>query len=353
MKNFLVRKCLFALVATTMLLSSCEEIVETPDLTSKNLKGMFVVCEGGFGKANGDITFYDSEKSLKSLFNTANNMELGDVAMSFEIVDTLGFIAVNNSQKVTVVNMKNFKVLKTIEGFSYPRSIVRANETTVYVSNGNGYSGNCIYSIDLKTLTKKDSLSVATGPEKLLKVGSKVYAAIAGGWNNDGKSVVEIDPTTFKVVNTFEVAPVPVDITVDINNNLWVYSKGVASYDANWNVSYSGMGISKINISTKTVETFPLTKMSAGGINNIATSKDGSIVYYLNDGLYAMPVSATALPNLKLVDQTFYGLAVDPKTGAIICLDDVNSKAVAYDAKGAELFNFETATFPNSVVFSY
>lgn len=353
MKKILLRKCLFALGATTMLLSSCEEIVETPDLTSKNLKGMFVVCEGGFGKANGDITFYDSEKSLKSTFNTVNNQELGDVVMSFEIVDTLGFIAVNNSQKVTVVNMKNFKVLKTIDGFSYPRSIVRANETSVYVSNGNGYAGNYIYSIDLKTLTKKDSLSVATGPEKLLKVGSKVYAAIAGGWKNDGKSVVEIDPTTFKVVNTFEVASVPVDLTADINNNLWVYSKGVAAYDADWNVTYSGMGISKITTSTKTVQIFPLTKMSAGGINNIAISKDGSMVYYLNDGLYAMPISATALPTIKLVDHLFYGLGVDPKTGAIICLDDANAKAVAYDARGSELFSFETATFPNSVKFSY
>jgi hypothetical protein len=65
-----------------------------------------------------------------------------------------------------------------------------------------------------------------------------------------------------------------------------------------------------------------------------------------------MSVSATSLPSSKLVDQQFYGVETDPQNGNIICLDAVNSKAVVYNSTGTKLFDFITAPFPNSVVFS-
>lgn len=357
MKTKFFKNWLFALSGAAVLLTSCEETEDTPIIAANNLKGMFVVCEGGGGNANGDITFYngDSAKPVKNLYFSVNKVALGDVVQSFDIVDSLGFIVVNNSQKIIVVSMKTFKFIKTISGFSYPRNIVRANDNTVYVSNGKGKSkgGNYIYSINLTTLTKSDSIEVATGPEKMIVVNSKVYAAIAGGWENDGKTVVEIDPSTFKITNNFEVASVPVDMVADKNNDIWVFCKGIATYDANWVATYSNSGISKINISTQVVTIFPLATMFASGVNDIASNKDGSLIYYLNDGLYAMSISATALPTTKIVDKLFYGMDVDPESGNIICLDDANSKAVGYNANGEEQFSFETAKFPNSVVFSY
>ncbi|MFO7852883.1 MAG: YncE family protein [Bacteroidota bacterium] len=350
-----VRYRMLILGIAALLLTACEKTVEEPDITVNNLKGMFVVCEGVYGSANGDITFYDSEsdQSTKSLYFSVNNVELGDVVQSFEIVDTLGFIVVNNSQKVTVVNMKDFKVVKTIDGFSYPRSVVRADDNTVYVSNGNGSSENYIYSIDLFLLEKSDSLQVASGPEKLIKVNSKIYGAISGGWNNDGNTVIEIDPSTFAILHTYEVASVPVDIVADKDNNIWAYCKGVPDY-ANWpDVTYTNSGITKINVSTRAVTTLPLSKISSPGINNIAVNPGGNIIYYLNDGLYSMPVSSTVLPDSKVVDRLFYGMDVDPVSGHIVCLDEINSEAVIYDINGVEEMSFNTAPYPNSVVFSY
>jgi hypothetical protein len=355
MKTNKLKNHVLALGVAIILFTSCEKTeIETP-ITVNNLKGMFVVCEGYYGSANGDITFYDSktEQTTKSLFNSVNGLALGDVVQSFEIVDTLGFIVVNNSQKVTVVNMKDFKVVKTINGFSYPRSVVQANDNTIYISNGNGSSGNYIYSIDLSTLKKTDSLKVSTGPEKLINVNSKVYAAIAGGWNNDGNTVIEINTTSFTVSNTFTVASVPVDIVGDKNNNVWVYCKGFPDYTNYPNVTYSNAAISKIDVSAKKVTSFPISDMSSPGINNIAVSKDGSSVFYLNDGLYSLPITATSLPGSKIVNQRFYGVDVDPQSGDIVCLDAANSKAVDYNSKGLKQFEFETANFPNSVIFSY
>ena len=355
MKIMSLKTWLLTFVGTALIMTACEKTVDDPDITANNLKGMFVVCEGVFGQANGDISFYDSDlnQTTKSLYSSTNGVPIGDVVQSFVIADTLGFIVVNNSQKVTVVNMKDFKAVKTITGFSYPRSVVRTDENTIYVSNGDGYSSNYIYSIDLASLKKTDSLEVTTGPEKLIVANSKVYAAIAGGWNNDGNTVIEIDPSTFTIANTFIVASVPVDVVADKNNNIWAYCKGIPDYSNYPNVTYTNSGISKINVATKIVATFPLTTMSSPGINNISVSKDGNVIYYLNDGLYSMSISATELPASKVIDQLFYGIDVDPRSGKIVCLDASDSKAVVYNSSGVKQNSIETLAFPNSVIFSY
>ncbi|MBK7489912.1 MAG: hypothetical protein IPI74_08950 [Bacteroidales bacterium] len=229
MKTNLLQKAMLLCAGAIIMLVSCQKDPDD-DITAKNLKGMFVVCEGNFGSAEGDITWYnpDDGKTVKSLYYSANSTELGDIAQSFVIADTLGFIAVNNSQKVTVINMKSFVAVKTLNNFSYPRSITRANEKTVYVANGNGFADNYIYSIDLATLKKTDSLVVTTGPESLITAGNKVYATISGGWNNDGNTVIEIDPETFEITKTYTVGSCPVDLVADNNMNIWVYCKGIA-----------------------------------------------------------------------------------------------------------------------------
>lgn len=355
MKRNELKKLLPVLTAIMLMVSSCEKTIDEPPLTVNNLKGMFVPCEGIFGQANGEISFYDSRtgQTTKSLFHSVNGVAPGDVVQAFEIADTLGFIVVNNSQKVIVVNMKDFRVVKTIDGFSYPRSVVRADDKSVYVSNGNGTSDNYISRISLSTLEITGTLTLNTGPERLIAVKSKVFAAISGGWNNDGNTVIEIDPVSFTVINTYTVASIPVDIVSDKDNNIWAYCKGIPDY-TNWpEVTYSGAGLSRINTSAATVTTFAIDNMASPGINNIAASRDGSTIYYLNDALYSLPVTATSLTPSRVVDQLFYGVEVDPQTGNIVCLDAVGSRAVVYNAAGIRQFEFETAKFPNSVTFSY
>lgn len=355
MKDEFLKYTLVLLTGVAAMLVSCEKNDPEPDITANNLKGMFIVCEGSYGSADGDITYYNTAigSAINTLYYSVNNVEAGDIVQSFAIADTLGFLVVNNSQKVIVVNMQDFGTKKTLTGFSYPRDIVRSDEATLYVSNGNGTAENYIYSIDLLSLEKTDSLEISTGPESLLAVGSKVYAAISGGWNNDGNTVIEIDASTFTITRTHPVGSCPVDLVADIDNNIWVYCKGAPDY-SNWpDVTYTNAGISKINTATGQVTTLPIADMSSSGLKNIAASMDGSIIYYLNGALYSMPATSTALPAMKMVDKAYYGLDVDPQTGNIVCLDAVNSRAVVYNTSGVELFDFETGDYPNSAVFSY
>ena len=353
MKSNLMRKIMLLCAGAIIMLVSCEK---DPDngITAKNMKGMFVVCEGNFGSAEGDITWYNPEdgNTVKSLYYSTNGTELGDIAQSFIIADTLGLITVNNSQKVTVVSMKSFAMVKNLNNFSYPRGITRANEKTVYVANGNGSADNYIYSIDLTTLKKTDSLVVSKGPESLLTVGDKVYATISGGWNNDGNTVIEINPETFEITKTYTVGSCPVDLVADNNKNIWVYCKGIADYSAYPDVTYTGMGLCKIDRTTGNVTTFEFTEMVSPGIYNVAASPDGKTIYYLNDGVFAVASTATSLPASALIDGSFYGIDVDPKSGNLVGLDAVNSKAVVFNTNGIEQYSFETGNFPNSVIFS-
>jgi len=353
MKSNLMRKIMLLCAGAIIMLVSCEK---DPDngITAKNMKGMFVVCEGNFGSAEGDITWYNPEdgNTVKSLYYSTNGTELGDIAQSFIIADTLGLITVNNSQKVTVVSMKSFAMVKNLNNFSYPRGITRANEKTVYVANGNGSADNYIYSIDLTTLKKTDSLVVSKGPESLLTVGDKVYATISGGWNNDGNTVIEINPETFEITKTYTVGSCPVDLVADNNKNIWVYCKGVPDYSTYPDISYTGMGLCKIDRTTGNVTTFEFTEMVSPGIYNVAASPDGKTIYYLNDGVFAVASTATSLPASALIDGSFYGIDVDPKSGNLVGLDAVNSKAVVFNTNGIEQYSFETGNFPNSVIFS-
>ena len=354
MKINLLQKVMLLCAGAVITLTSCERDPD-PDITAENLKGMFVVCEGAYGSAEGDITYYNTAdgSSIKSLFYSVNAVEAGDILQSFAIADTLGFLIVNNSQKVIVISMKTFETVKTITGFSYPRHVTRADENTIYVTNGNGSAENYIYSIDLTTLEKSDSIEVSTGPETLITVGSSVYASISGGWNNDGNTVVKINPATFTITGTYNVGSCPVDLAADKDKNIWVYCKGTPDYSNYPDISYTGMGLSKINASTGNVTTLAFTEMVSSGIYNIAASPDGNTIYYLNDGLYAVSSTAASLPSSALIESSFYGIGVDPESGNIVGLDAVDSKAVVYNTNGVEQFNFETGDYPNAVIFNY
>ena len=56
MKTNLLQKVMLLCAGVVITLVSCQKDPDD-DITAKNLKGMFVVCEGNFGSAEGDITW--------------------------------------------------------------------------------------------------------------------------------------------------------------------------------------------------------------------------------------------------------------------------------------------------------
>jgi hypothetical protein len=339
-------------IAAIATFTACEKTDDTIDSNTKKLKGLFVVCEGGVSNANGDITWYspDSVKTIQSLYHTVNGTPLGSIFQSFATADTLGFLVVNNSQKLTVVNMNNFKSIKTIENLSYPRCIIQVDANTMYLTNGNGSSNNHIYVLDIPTLSIVDTIKVGKGPESLIKVNNKVYVCNSGGWSTDN-NVMEININTRKVKDTITVAYSPLDIEVDYNDNLWIYCNG--GYDSNYNPLETAK-IYNINTSTNKVIGYYDYEGAAKSYGNylITMSKDKKSLYFINDAIYKLDITQTTLSASKWVDGSYYAVSTDPDNGDILGLDATNKKAIAYDSNTKTVkYEIETGTSPNAVVF--
>ncbi|MBR8535483.1 hypothetical protein KDU71_07925 [Carboxylicivirga sediminis] len=337
---------LFALVA--LLFASCTNDDPKPEYPS--LKGDFVVCEGGFNKNNGAISFYSAEVSDNNIFKSVNGRDLGDVVTDFEVVDTLGFIVVNNSQKVELVRMRDFKSVETIDDqqLTYPRFVKQATKSTVYISNGSMDGEVLIY--DFKKFELVGKIAVGQGPEMMVKIADKMYVANSGGWGADN-TISVIDINTSKVVSTIEVGFGTTVLKADAENNLWAFSRG--AYDANWQLSDAKI----YKISTKTdavVNSFAIpATLATFGTNLLAVSPKG-YVYYISDAVYKMDIDAEVLPTEKWLDQALYGIEVNPDYNTVYGMDANNNKVLLMNEADASVLSSysSTSNYPNSVYFN-
>lgn len=336
-------------------LVSCEDDSSAPKYQVKTLKGAFVVNEGVLNQNNGAISFISEEDGSidLDLFKTVNQKEVGDVVQSFSIVDTLGFIVVNNSRKVEVVHMKDFKQVLTISNLSYPRHVVKARENVIYISNGNGLAeGNdklIVY--DYKQKKKLGEIEVGRGPEEMKKVGNKIYVANSGGWGTDN-TVSVIDANTDTNLKTIEVGQTSVDLEVDKNNNVWVLSKGKMSFTSGEVSENSRLFV--INTSTDEVlKTIDLNNhVISWGSNLIAMNAAGDKVILAHEGVYKIDINATTYTSEKITDGSWYGVSTNPANGDIYLLSSSKKKAFIYNASGVKLSEKTVWEYPRDVIFN-
>ena len=135
MKNQII---LLALLALTMQACTDEPPIPTP--IDPNLafdKGVFIINEGNFGVGNASIDFYqrDSNRLIKNVFETVNGRPMGDVAQSMTIFKNKGYIVLNGSAKVEVIDAKTFKSEASINGFSSPRCFLGIDANRAFVAD--------------------------------------------------------------------------------------------------------------------------------------------------------------------------------------------------------------------------
>lgn len=362
MINYLKNTLLRGLILSAILLASCSD--DDPNVLAPGSEGFFIINEGGFGNGNTSISFYDRETETVSnnLFATTNGIPLGDQAQSMTLHDGKGFIVVQNSGKIEVVDPDDLSILETISAdIISPRYFVGLSSTKGYVSDwgADGVTGT-VKVIDLVNYEVTATIAIGQGTNRLLLVGNLLYAVNAGGFGRDNTLKV-IDTNTDQVITTTVIGDNPNSIVRDSGGNFWLAISGHTAFDpqtfAVIEEESTPGAIVKLDASGE--ETMRLTFTEVGFSqkpSNISINNSGNQLYFLYAGeIYTMSTSTNALPSEPFVSNSFYGFAVDPIDNTIIGCEapDFSSSGniLIYSEAGDLLATHAVGIGPNGCTF--
>ncbi|TGE09969.1 YncE family protein [Hymenobacter fodinae] len=344
--------------AAALTLFSCDPNNDpTPEEKPVVTSSVFVVNEGNFRRANSDISLFSKANNRVTnayLYTSVNGRPLGDVAQSIAVQDSLGYIVVNNSNKLEVVSLAKFRYKATITGLKLPRYFVAASSDKGYVTETVAYGGDGQVSvINLKTNTVTKTIAVGAQPERLTISGNRLYVT-----NNGGNTVTVINTATDVVEGTITVGDAPNSAVTDRNGNVWVLSGGNVVYNADYTaIDYSKTtkgSLSLIVPGQLTAQTREVaTNTSSPGRLTINGRRD-QLYYTYRGGVYTLNIGDANLPTNPLIRRSFYGLGVDPQDNTIyggIGSFTTNDKVIRYQSNGAAIDSFTVGIGPNSFVF--
>ena len=315
--------------------------------------GYFVTNEGPFQNGTGTITFVGDDGEVEQeVYSTVNGESLGNIVNSMYIDGDKGYIVVNNSSIIVVVNRNTMEKLAVIEedGIVQPRHFIVVDGTG-YVSNwGDPFdpTDDFVAVVDLSTNQVVSTIPVGEGPERMLANSQGLFVALQGGFSQNNQ-VVLINPSSNQVTSTIEVGDVPNSLQDDGQGNLWVLCGGKPSFTGS-ETSGKLYKVDLSNLSTSFQE-FGLTDHP-----NLLNFDAGQLYYQLNGQIFRMNPGAAELPTeeisgldgfyygMNVVNGEFYGTdAADFASEGSVKVFNVNS--------GALLNTIPTGIIPGSVVF--
>ena len=313
------------LAAVTFSFMACTKGDDKPE--SAYASGVFISCEGAFGSGTGTMSYYNRADSTRGdIFSTENSgSKIGNVLQSYNVFQGVGYLMVNNANKMITVNPKTFVATATYDtGFVLPRYMLGVDESRIYVSTWgkDGVNGS-IRLFDIKASPKKISRIIPTGKgtSKMILVNGKIWAVNDGGFGKDSTVVIISTAADTVVEKRIEVGLAPTDIISDNNGNIWVLCVGY--FDR------TGMGKLVQIREEKVYKTFDIPKYSS----SLALDNAKTTLYFIGgDGkIYSKdPLNFNANPPSVFLDNAafkgLYSLGVDPKSGYLYIGDAIDFK---------------------------
>ena len=106
---------LLALILAVLNSCSDDKVIEKESGAYAN--GYFITNEGPFQNGSGSITFVGDDGIVsQNVYRTVNGEDLGNIVNSMYVIDKRGFIVVNNSSKVVVVDRETMEKIAVIQG---------------------------------------------------------------------------------------------------------------------------------------------------------------------------------------------------------------------------------------------
>jgi len=316
-------------------------------ITTDDFKGVFVVNEGGFGKANGSIGLYKpGSQQYFDAYKTANGIALGDVVQSMTLIDGKYYIAVNNSNKIEVVNQADFKSVTSIATTS-PRYVLPTSYyNKAYVSN---FYSNSVKVLDLNTKTITKSIEIFHNSDQMALMNKKVYITTFDNklmvLNSVNDSLVDSIPTASGLSKIVNIGA----------SKLAVLCTGVVDWN-NGTVIENGK-IQIINLGNIVESSFNLSSGSYGGSMVYANSLNALLFSLGDNKIIKMAFDGTMTDWLVLpTGQSVYGLNWDAQNAQLYISDagdfNANGKVYVYDATANKVKEINAGIAPNGVVLN-
>ena len=344
---------LFLLFVGSLSLFSCMDygpIEEESFGYSSYDKGLFIVNEGNFMYGNGSLSYYDisSGKIENDIFSRSNGISLGDVAQSMTIYNGKGYIVVNNSGIVFVIDPNTFLVRSTITGLISPRYIHFVDNNKAYISD---LYNSCLYILDVGTNKVTGQIHTKGHPstEQFAQFGDTLFVNC---WSYDN-TILAINTKTDEIVDSIKVWSQPRYMLIDKNDKLWIMSEGSI-------IETGGNSMPKLTkIDARTLNIDKVFDLPNGHSPiNMALNGNRDTLYYINKDIYKVAVNEDNMPSEPYIRNNgtiFYQLAVDAESSNLYvadAIDYVQSGVVfRFSADATPIDTFKVGIIPGAFCF--
>jgi YVTN family beta-propeller protein len=257
------------------------------------------------------------------VFARANAMKLGDVAQSMTIHNGEGYMAVNNSGIIFVVDINTLLVTGIIRGIPSPRYVHFIDDEKAYVTSIDD-SRIAIFNPRTLKITGHIDTGAHTSTEQMASWGKYLFVTC---WSHDN-TILVIDTETDTITDTITTAIQPRWITTDSAGKIWALTDG--GYETS-SYGYETPVLYRIDPATREIEQefrFALCDSP----RELALSGGGDEIYFINKHVYRMSVEDDKLPREPFHTNSgtiYYSLGVDPLSGDVYLGD-----AVDYSQRG-------------------